>query len=67
MLHTSPLTTAATFASGVFEADQNEVRSRSMMRVSLRKELSTASMRLPQPQKQGGTFPSAFKPDLTAP
>ncbi|GFH26794.1 hypothetical protein HaLaN_25006, partial [Haematococcus lacustris] len=51
MLHTSPLTTAATFASGVFEADQNEVRSRSMMRVSLRKELSTASMRLPQPQK----------------
>ncbi|KAJ9534805.1 hypothetical protein QJQ45_017229, partial [Haematococcus lacustris] len=37
---------------GVFEADQNEVRSRSMMRVSLRKELSTASMRLPQPQKE---------------
>ncbi len=37
--------------AGVFDAEKNDVRARSMLRVALRKELSTTSMRLPQTQK----------------
>jgi hypothetical protein len=39
--------------AGVFDAIQNDTRARSMLRVALRKELSTTSMRLPHTQKVG--------------
>lgn len=46
--------------TGVFDASQNEVRARSMLRVQMHKELSSTSMRLPQSHKVRMQIPGSL-------